>query len=1081
MDELVLMDLKAKESSWQAKATNMFKKGAGPLPTSSSYNQQENIKKYKNTVHRKIKIWWTKTTLENYVSQQIVPRGLRVHLFPTFNLDDESLKERWMKAANACSVEFMKIIIENNTNTLKSIETEIESLQRLLQQDLSGDSFQEMIGKLDKEIEKWEGVISHNKQKKYERDLADFETNRIFKWQINRTSTRKNVSRSSSIASGSSMSEGGDSTYSGYKGPKTRQFTKKGSAQGSHNYKGDHVKVINLSAHMLTTAQERVLQKGLNFSPSSHLDSFITIKDLHLFARKLVLKKLHYRNDLGGTMGDDGEQEALDALMALLEENSTDTSKFPVGLINKSNKFPPLTLVPAVDTFTKMVASEIEDMKSRPNQPHVNNLSREERVALGELKSWDDVVFKIADKGGNVVIWPNHMYEAQAKKLLSNSSEYKTLAYNPMIGFKEELIDILTNAVEANVIPKKLLDIYIKLHPRLATFYLVPKVHKNPEDPPGRPIVAANEGLCEIICNIVEYYLKPLVIQLPSYIRDTTAALGHLEGIQLNEDMILVTADVEALYSSIRHIDGLQAVGKYLSQSNIDNETSEFILELLRFILTHNAFMFAGKVYLQLQGTAMGASCAPSYANLFMGAWERSIFQENEVEGMKRVHNWIRFIDDILFIWEGPVNELETLMNHLNQNDRNIRLTYKYGRKIEFLDLLISASTEGHLSTTVFRKSTATNSLLHASSLHPRTTTNSIPIGQFLRIKRICSEEEQFEEQAKLLRGRFQDRGYNRRVIQRGYWRAKNTPRQHLLYKNQVSTTSKEQDNQVRFITNFSTEWDGLREIVQKHWKILFTDPILKKILPEQPSLVARRAPSLKDMLVHSTYDPKRKANKDKITNRRGFFPCGICKGCANMKKSTTFKNHDDSRTFDIRTNITCSTKGIIYHAECPCGKVYIGMTSREFKIRVREHCLDIEKAKTAIDDATLKTLPRHFKRYHQCNSRLLTFKGIDKEERMTRWETGAPGFKRDFRFPYDGVEFWRLYGTVVRYHFRSPYTGRKWSLFRGDGISSITSGRCVFYAAALRSVKHAAFPEHGNIPLIRPSKTGTGATPLEE
>ncbi|XP_069616210.1 uncharacterized protein [Ranitomeya imitator] len=319
------MDHKAKESSWQAKALNIFKKGAGSASTTSPYNQQENVKKYKNALHKKIKIWWTKITLENYIAQQIIPRGLRVHLFPTFDLNDESLKERWIKAANTCSFEFINIIIESNMATLRNIETEIDSLQKILQQKLKADCFQEKICKLDKEIEKWEGTISQNKQKKYERDLADFDSNKIFKWQTEKTSIRRNISRSSSIISNSSLSEGGESTHNIHKGPRTRQFTKRGPIGGSQNRKDDSVKVINLSTHILTNAQESVLQKGLSFSPSSTIDTFTTIKDLHLFSRKLVLKKLHYKDSEETTMNTE-EQQALEALVSLLEENTTSTN-----------------------------------------------------------------------------------------------------------------------------------------------------------------------------------------------------------------------------------------------------------------------------------------------------------------------------------------------------------------------------------------------------------------------------------------------------------------------------------------------------------------------------------------------------------------------------------------------------------------------------------------------------------------------------------------------------------------------------------------------------------------------------------
>ncbi|KAM4048962.1 uncharacterized protein ACNLHF_025742 [Anomaloglossus baeobatrachus] len=54
----------------------------------------------------------------------------------------------------------------------------------------------------------------------------------------------------------------------------------------------------------------------------------------------------------------------------------------------------------------------------------------------------------------------------------------------------DELLSILSQAFDEGIIPKKLLDFMKNLHPRLATFYLIPKVHKNITDPPGRPIVA---------------------------------------------------------------------------------------------------------------------------------------------------------------------------------------------------------------------------------------------------------------------------------------------------------------------------------------------------------------------------------------------------------------------------------------------------------------------------------------------------------------------------------------------------------------------------------------------------------------
>lgn len=53
---------------------------------------------------------------------------------------------------------------------------------------------------------------------------------------------------------------------------------------------------------------------------------------------------------------------------------------------------------------------------------------------------------------------------------------------------------------------------------------------------------------------------------------------------------------------------------------------NEFIVQLLSFILTRNYFIFEDQHFLQSQGVAVGTSCAPSYANLYLGAWEKYIF-----------------------------------------------------------------------------------------------------------------------------------------------------------------------------------------------------------------------------------------------------------------------------------------------------------------------------------------------------------------------------------------------------------------------------------------------------------------------
>ncbi|XP_077137950.1 uncharacterized protein LOC143804098 [Ranitomeya variabilis] len=322
----------------------------------------------------------------------------------------------------------------------------------------------------------WEKQIKETKTKKYARDLADKENNRVYKWKL---PPRQARARSGSVTSSTSY----ESTSSGAR----RIYNTRTQKRKNHGHLSPRKKmtplvtgtstlatnkVINLSNIDLTVPQLEVLDLGLNFSPTAKFDPFVAIKDLHLFARKILLIKFHHKNTINSndmTLDMEEEMEALDALNALLLEQSSLPSK-----------------------------------------------------------------------------------------------------------------------------------------------------------------------------------------TLPSYLKDTNDVLRKMDGLQLEDNMVLVTCDIESLYTSIKHEDGLTAVEQFLMMSSQDD---------------------------------------------------------------------------------------------------------------------------------VFRKSTSTNSLLHFSSSHQSSLIWGIPVGQFLRMRQICSDEDSFEKQSTDLSMRFTERGYSSQSIERGYWRAKRTDRSKALNK----------------------------------------------------------------------------------------------------------------------------------------------------------------------------------------------------------------------------------------------------------------------------------------------------------
>ncbi|XP_040196442.1 uncharacterized protein LOC120929219 [Rana temporaria] len=447
-------------------------------------------------------------------------------------------------------------------------------------------------------------------------------------------------------------------------------------------------------------------------------------------------------------------------------------------------------------------------------------------------------------------------------------------------------------------------------HPRQPTFYALHKVHKSLVDPPGRPIISGKGSISEGVSEVIDQYLRPHVLNLPSYTKDTIHLLQMLEDMMIPTDAFLVSVDVETLYNSIPHQLGLRAVEQVLKQRpTTDWKFNTFILTMLEFILYHNTFLFQGSHYLQVQGVAMGTCCAPSYANLYLGEWERDfLLGENASMCAAHILIWQRYIDDIFIIWDGPESGLKELLRLMNINKFNLFFTMSHNQsEINFLDISIRKNPDGKINSTLFRKETAGNTILHAGSFHPEPLKRSIPFSQFLRIRRNCSLEDDFHEQCNALSLRLSSRGYTKTCLRKAFNRVKALDRRQLIFKTKSRKVRSEENNS-RIILGFSNEHTRIRRIITKFWPILTEDPILQNLILDRPQLTFRRADSLGTMLVRSEY--RGNSTKDPCKTH-GTFPCGHCARCEVIGRRTTLAL-PNGETFVLKHYATAPHVGVV-------------------------------------------------------------------------------------------------------------------------------------------------------------------------
>ncbi len=163
----------------------------------------------------------------------------------------------------------------------------------------------------------------------------------------------------------------------------------------------------------------------------------------------------------------------------------------------------------------------------------------------------------------------------------------------------------------------------------------------NLETHAGRPIVSSCGAPTERISEFVDYHVQPLVMQIPSYLKDTQHFLQRISNLgQVPSDSIL---DVSSLYTNIPHDESTEACKRALDNRATPTPPTAFLVDMIEMILKMNNFTFNGQHYLQTQGTAMGTRMASSYANIFMGELEHHLLQSVSCGPT----TWWRYIDDM--------------------------------------------------------------------------------------------------------------------------------------------------------------------------------------------------------------------------------------------------------------------------------------------------------------------------------------------------------------------------------------------------------------------------------------------------
>ena len=672
---------------------------------------------------------------------------------------------------------------------------------------------------------------------------------------------------------------------------------------------------------VLNDTERSVLQKGLKFVPARPLNKPLLEEDLEDFYRRLRLHT-HFNLDL-----------ARDIAINIDPDDSTENPFQKFKDIPKSSWTPREGENKSLDTFIQKTRSDVDKLNLKWKHS-LNNLTKSEENTLYKLKNRDDIVIKQADKGGATVVWSKDMYIVEGTRQLNDKKFYKSLEVDKTSENNDKVSAVIETEIKHKRLSPDSTSLIVK-KPKCSKFYMLPKIHKPDYPTVGRPIVSTLNSPTEKISQFLDEIFQPLVKQLPSYVKDTTDFLLKIDGFKFQSQSSqynLFTMDVKSLYTVIDNNEGLEAVKYFLEARVVKEPPTSTLLKLTEMVLTLNCFSFNNEYYQQVGGVCMGTRMGPSYANLYMGFLEHKIFQSFNGKIPKL---YLRYIDDIFCAGDMDTVDINKFVDFYNSYNDNIKVTSDIGSSISFLDTTLTVNSNGIINSSIYFKPTDSHTYLRYDSSHPKSCKDGIPYSQFIRLRRICSSQKDFDTQANSMSEFFIERGYPVNIVNCALQKAKDLDRNSLLVNK-----SKMNSSRIPLVVPYNKLIKPVVRIVNNNFAILQSDQDIGCLFKEPPIVAYKRDANLSNILVSSSL--KNKIQDPKIP---GTFTCdrNVCKTCPHTSNKTTIQG--PKGLFHIKNHFTCTSTGVVYAITCTkCGDIYIGETERKLGDRFREHLYFVNK-----------------------------------------------------------------------------------------------------------------------------------------
>ena len=358
------------------------------------------------------------------------------------------------------------------------------------------------------------------------------------------------------------------------------------------------------------------------------------------------------------------------------------------------------------------------------NVPDRFNVSKHQIDVMKSFKKERRFIATDSDKGlGATVLELEQATRKANQEHLNNRNNYEKLSPEEAAAQNQTNFDqICAHFTDNTELPTEERDFFRNklwgkrdsndiMHPKedleLPYFYILPKLHKTPWK--SRPVESGVNSIIEPLSIWIDNKLQQVIHLCPACLKDSWHFLNIIQNARRMEpDTVLLTCDAKAMYANIPTQHALEVFAKWFELHKKDlplDYPVDLILKGLEIVMKQNVFMFGNCFYKQLNGTAMGTSCACACA------WATTCYschEETMILLMEIVRLYGRLIDDSftgLKNIRGSYNEFMTAMNSFGpKGSRLVWETEHIGPEVVFLDLRIRLNWRGQFVTSTHQK-----------------------------------------------------------------------------------------------------------------------------------------------------------------------------------------------------------------------------------------------------------------------------------------------------------------------------------------------------------------------------------------